>query len=82
MGRAMMLNMLHADLLSASILTLKVPTKIAADNILFFFLLLCFKGKKRLDVSCESYQVLFSLKNNEKVFVNVVCCIRDCLFKG
>ena len=24
------------------------------------------------------YQALFSLKNNEKVFVNVVCCSRDC----
>ena len=23
------------------------------------------------------YQVLFSLKNNEKVFMNVVCCSRD-----
>ena len=45
----------------------------------------------RLDVSCESsarqrihvkYQVLFSLKNNEKVFMNVVCCSRDWRFKG
>ena len=44
-----------------------------------------------LDVSCESsakqrihmkYQVLFSLKNNEKVFMNVVCCSRDWRFKG
>ena len=25
------------------------------------------------------YQVLFSLKNNEKVFTNVVCCSRDWL---
>ena len=42
--------------------------------------------KIRLDVLCESsarqrihmkYQVLFSLKNNEKVFMNVVCCSRD-----
>ena len=24
------------------------------------------------------YQVLSSLKNNEKVFINVVCCSRDC----
>ena len=23
------------------------------------------------------YQVLFSLKNNEKVYINVVCCSRD-----
>ena len=28
------------------------------------------------------YQVLFSLKNNEKVFINVVCCSRDWPFKG
>ena len=30
------------------------------------------------------YQVLFSLKNknNEKVFVNVVCCSRDWHYKG
>ena len=28
------------------------------------------------------YQVLFSLKNNEKVFINVVCCSRDWRFKG
>ena len=36
-----------------------------------------------LDVSCE-YQVLFSLKNNEKIFMNVVCCSRahDWRFKS
>ena len=28
------------------------------------------------------YQVLFSLKNNEKVFINVVCCSLDWRFKG
>ena len=28
------------------------------------------------------YQVLFSLKNNEEVFINVVCCSRDWRFKG
>ena len=27
------------------------------------------------------YQVLFSLKNNEKVFINVVCCSRDCALR-
>ena len=27
------------------------------------------------------YQVLFSLKNNEKVFINVICCSRDWRFK-
>ena len=28
------------------------------------------------------YQVLFSLKNNEKIFINAVCCSRDWRFKG
>ena len=28
------------------------------------------------------YQVLFSLKNNEKVFINVACCSRVWRFKG
>ena len=28
------------------------------------------------------YQVLFSLGNNEKVFMNVVCCSCDWHFKG
>ena len=27
-------------------------------------------------------QVLLSLKNNEKIFMNVVCCSRDWRFKG
>ena len=28
------------------------------------------------------HQVLFSLKNNEKIFMNVVCCSLDWRFKG
>ena len=28
------------------------------------------------------YQVLFPLKNNEKVFMNVICCSCDWRFKG
>ena len=28
------------------------------------------------------YKVLFSLKNNEKILMNVVCCSRDWHFKG
>ena len=28
------------------------------------------------------YQVLFALKNNEKVFMNVIYCNRDWRFKG
>ena len=28
------------------------------------------------------YEVLFSLKKKEKVFINVVCCSRDWRFKG
>ena len=57
-------------------------------HFFFYFYLL---HKIRLDVSREfsprqrihmKYQVLFSLKNNEKVFMNVVCCSRDWHFKG
>ena len=70
-------------------LTLKAPNKIAADNTLFFcsrqhFIFCIYLSTEiRLDVSWESsawqrihmkYQVLFSLKNNEQVFINVVCC--------
>ena len=28
------------------------------------------------------YQVLFSLKNNEKVYMNVICCSRGWCLKG
>ena len=67
-----------------------MPSKIAADDT-FIFLLFYLLKKIRLGVSCESsarqrihtkYQVLFSLKNNEKVYMNVVCCSRDWRFKG
>ena len=70
-------------------LTLKAPSKFAADGTFIFYLYL-FK-KIRLDVSCESsarqrihmkHQVLFSQKNNETIFMNVVCCSRDWRFKG
>ena len=53
--------------------------------LLFYFYL---SKEIRLDVSCAQqrihmkYEVLFSLKNNEKVFINVVCCSRDWHFKG
>ena len=55
--------------------------------LVYFYLL----KKIRLDFSCESsaeqrihmkHQVLFSLKNNEKIFINVVCCSRDWGLKG
>ena len=68
---------------------LKCLTKIVADDTLFFYFYL--SKEIRLDVSCESsarqrihmkYQVLFSLKNNEKVFIYVVCYSRDWRFKG
>ena len=64
-------------------------TKIAADDILIFYFYL--SKKIRLDFSCESsaqqriflkHQVLFSLKNNENIFMGVVCCIRDWHFKS
>ena len=71
------------------ILILKAPNKIAADDTLLF----CFYLSKeiRLDVSHEAsaeqrihmkYQVLLSLKNNEKVFINVVCCSHNWCFMG
>ena len=70
------------------VLTLKGPSKVAADDSYFFTFY--FSKKIRLNVSCESsaeqripmnYQVLFALKNDEKVFMNVVCCSRDWCFK-
>ena len=42
----------------------------------FFMWILC---KQRIHLK---HQVLFSLKNNEKIFMNVVCCSRDWHFKG
>ena len=73
-----------------SALTLKVQKKkIAADVILIFFFYLL--KKIRLDFSCAStakqrihlkHRVLFSLKNNEKIFMNVVCCSHNWGFKG
>ena len=77
------------DTFSRYLKPLKCQTKIAADNILILYFYL--SKKIRLDFSCESsaqqrihlkYQVLFSLKNNEKIFMNVVCCSRDWRFKG
>ena len=51
---------------------------------LFFYFYL--SKKIRLDVLCESshmkYQVLLSLKNNEKIFKTVICCSRDMPLKG
>ena len=75
-----------ADGLAGSVSPLKHQTKIAADILIFYFYL---SKKIRLDVSSESsakqrihlkHQVLLSLKNNEKIFMNVVCCSRH--FKG
>ena len=52
-----------------------IKQKIAADTLNFYFYL---SKKTRLDISCESsayqrihlkHQVLFSLKNNEKIFM-------------
>ena len=70
-------------------LTLKAPSKIAADDT--FIILKFYLSKNiRLDVSCESsakqrihikYQALFYQKNNEKIFKTVVCCSRDWRFK-
>ena len=64
-------------------LTPKVPNKNCSKqhfNFFYFYL----SKKIRLDFSCEAEDsletsVLFSLENNEKIFMNV-CCSRD--FKG
>ena len=71
------------------VLTLKVPNKnCSRQHFNFYFYLL---KKIRLNGSCESsalqrihmkYQVLLSLKNNEEIFMNVVCCSCDWRFKG
>ena len=66
---------------------LKRQTKLLQMTLYFF----TFSKEIRLDVSCESsalqrihmkYQVLFSLKDNEKVFINVICCSLDWCFRG
>ena len=53
------------------------------DSLVFYFYL---SKIIKLDFSRESsagqrihmkHQVLFSLKNNEKVIINVICCSRD-----
>ena len=72
-----------------SLLAVKAPNKnCSRRHFNFFFYLL---KKIRLDFSCESsaqqrihlkHQVLFSLKSNEKIFLNVVGCSRDWHFKG
>ena len=62
---------------------LKRQTKIAADDILICYFYL--SKKIRLDFSWESAEDSLetsSLKNNEKIFMNVVCCSRDWHFKG
>ena len=67
-------------------LTLKAPNENSSRQRFIFFYFYLSK-EIRLDFSRESsawqrihmkYQVLFSLKNYEKVFINVVCCSRDC----
>ena len=66
---------------------------VPVTGLVYFYL----SKKIRLDFSCKSsaedsheksslislkHQVLFSLKNNEKIFMNVICCSRDWRFKG
>ena len=68
-------------------LTLKVPNINCSRQHFNIFTFLW--KKTRLDVLCESsalqrihmkYQVLFSLKNNEEIFVIVVCSSYDWCF--
>ena len=57
--------------------TLKAPNKNSSRRH-FNFLLLSFE-ENRIHLK---HQVLFSPKNNEKIFLNVVCCSHDWHFKG
>ena len=63
-------------------LTLKAPKKIAADDILIFYFYLLKKGLIFHVNSHLKHQVLFSRKNTEKVYMNVVRCSRDWRCKG
>ena len=61
-------------------LTLKAPNKNCSRQH-FNFLLLSFEENKGLIFQRIhlKHQVLFSLKNNEKILVNVICCVSDSL---
>ena len=59
-------------------LTLKAQNKNCSRRH-FNFLLLSIKENKAFHLK---HQVSFSLKNNEKIFMNVICCSHDWRFKG
>ena len=63
-------------------LTFKAPNKIAADDILIFHSYISKKIRLDRHRIHLKHQVLFSLKNYEQIFMNVVCCSRDWRFKG
>ena len=72
------------NILIQTVVTLKAQNKNCSRRHFNFYFYL--SKKIRLDFSCDSsakqrihlkHQVLFSLKNNEKFFMNVVCCSRD-----
>ena len=74
----------QCNMLFGKTFVIKRQTKIAADDTLIFYFSLW--KKIRLDVSSESsarqrinlkHLVLFSLKNNGKIFMNVLCCSLD-----
>ena len=71
--------------ISVQILTLKAPNKNCSRQH-FNLLLLSFEENKasffQVNPLHLKHQVLFSLKNNEKICINVVCCSRDWRFKG
>ena len=81
--------LVNAQSIPSQKLTFKASNKKNCSRRQFIYFLLLSFEKIRLDVSCESsayihtkYQVFFSLKNNEKVFINVVCCSHDWRLKG
>ena len=75
----------HTNWIQKNALTLKAPNKNCSRQHFNFFTFV-FRKKIRLDFSCErihlKHQVLFSLKNNEQIYMNVCCCSRDWRFNG
>ena len=85
-----LMHVLGSHFLERNNITLKAPNENCSRRPSNFFSFI-FSKKIRLDFSCDSsaeqrihlkHQVLFSLKNNEKIFMNVVCCSCHSRIKG
>ena len=70
--------------LDVMVTAMRNTDKKVSPNDTFIFLLLSFEENKAYGFMWihMQYQVLFSVKNSEKVFMNVVCCSRDWRFQG